>query len=179
MKVEQEPVKELVRCCGRPQRGRWPARVGHLRRLTRHLGLQGVVRFEGTAPQEALPLYYSAADVCVVPSYYESFGLVALEAMACGTPVVAARVGGLASLVQHGRTGYLVSWHCPEPYVNALEALLANPDLREAMGRAAHQAAQEFSWGRTARQVAQVYAEVTAEVAPRALQGCAGDGGDA
>ena len=78
-----------------------------LHQLSNDLQLGDSVEFVGRVPQERLALYYSAADVCVVPSFYESFGLAALESMDCGTPVVATRVGGLSTIVQHGRTGYL------------------------------------------------------------------------
>jgi D-inositol-3-phosphate glycosyltransferase len=84
------------------------------------LGIARKLRFEGAVAHDRLPLYYSAADVCVVPSYYESFGLVAVEAMACGTPVVASRVGGLVSTVQDGVSGYLIPWRCPEPFAERL-----------------------------------------------------------
>ena len=96
----------------------------------RAAGLGGSVRFTGAVPHEDLPAWYSAADVCVVPSYYESFGLVAVEAMACGTPVVASRVGGLVSTVTDGVNGYLIPWRCPEPFAEKLEVLIRNPELR-------------------------------------------------
>jgi D-inositol-3-phosphate glycosyltransferase len=131
-----------------------------LRRLVGGFGLKGRVHFTGPVPHERLPQYYSAAEALVMPSYYESFGLVALEAMACGTPVVAARVGGLASLVQDGETGFLVPWHCPEPFANRLEVLLSHPDLRDAMGRAARARAQLRGWPLVARETAALYTGV-------------------
>ena len=79
-------------------------------------GDQVRVTFVGAVSHDVLPLYYNAADVCAIPSYYESFGLVAIEAMACGTPVVATRVGGLISTIRDGETGYLIPWRCPEPH---------------------------------------------------------------
>jgi D-inositol-3-phosphate glycosyltransferase len=100
--------------------------VQRLRWLAEELGLADKVSFWGSVEHERLPLVYNAADVCVMPSYYESFGLVALEAMACGTPVVASRVGGLKSTVKDGETGYLIPWHCPEPFAERLEILLSN-----------------------------------------------------
>jgi D-inositol-3-phosphate glycosyltransferase len=90
-------------------------------------GISANVRFEGAVSHDALPWYYSAADVCVVPSYYESFGLVAVEAMACGTPVVASRAGGLVSTVIDGVTGYS-SRGLPGPFAEKLEVLLGNPE---------------------------------------------------
>ena len=84
-----------------------------------------------------LAAWFRAADVVVMPSYSESFGLVALEAQACGTPVVATRVGGLSRAICHGRTGLLVDGHHAEDWADALEALYDDPATREDMGRAA------------------------------------------
>ena len=122
--------------------GREDSEVGMLRRLATDLGIERQLLFVGSVPQSTLPLYYSAADVCVVPSYYETFGLVAVEAMACGTPVVAARVGGLRATIVDGKTGYLVPWHCPEPYAERLETLLGNDLLRASLGKAALESVQ-------------------------------------
>jgi len=129
-----------------------------MRHLVRELAIQDRVDFLGSLNHDLLPLYYQAADVCVVPSYYESFGLVALEAMACGTPVVASRVAGLQTIVRDNRSGYLVPWHCPDAFADRLEVLLANDILRESMGREARSIAQSMSWDGTASGVAQVYA---------------------
>lgn len=131
--------------------------AARLKALAGELGIQQRVRFAGRVEQTALPTYYSAADVCVVPSYYESFGLAALEAMACGTPVVAARVGGLPWVVQHNRTGYLVPWHCPEPFANWLETLLSSEELRQKMGAAAYQFAQSMGWEQVSAQILGIY----------------------
>lgn len=120
-------------------------------------GIAHRVRFEGPVLHERLPLYYAAANVCVVPSYYESFGLVAVEAMACGTPVVASRVGGLVSTVIDGVNGYLIPWRCPEPFAEKLEVLLNNPELRENFGRAARRSVERYRWRTVALQVAALY----------------------
>ena len=128
-----------------------------LKQLSRELFLDDRVDFLGSMEHHLLPLYYQAADVAVVPSYYESFGLVALEAMACGTPVVATRVGGLQSMVKDSRTGYLVPWHCPDAFADRLEVLLTNEALRKSMGSAAHTFATGMGWDRTAARVAGVY----------------------
>ncbi len=114
--------------------------------LARSEGIGGRVTFAGSVPQRELPAYYGAADVLVLPSHYESFGMVALEAMACATPVVVSRVGGLSSFVRNGESGYLVPWRCPGPYSQRIEAVLANPSLRQAMGRAALAAARRMGW---------------------------------
>jgi len=111
---------------------------------------------------DRLPIYYSAADICVVPSYYESFGLVAVEAMACGTPVVASRVGGLVSTVVEGMTGYLIPWRCPEPFAEKLEVLLHNPELRANFSRAARASVERFRWRNIALQVAAMYDDAIA-----------------
>lgn len=136
--------------------------LAHLRRLAVELGVADKVQFVEPVDHERLPLFYNAADVCVVPSYYESFGLVALEAMACGVPVVAARVGGLVSTVRDGETGYLIPWHCPEPFAERLELLLMNEDLRRHLGRRARIAAEQYHWSKIAEQVAQIYDELVA-----------------
>jgi D-inositol-3-phosphate glycosyltransferase len=126
----------------------------------RHLGLGKNVQFLGPMPQEVLPDYYCAADVCLVPSYYESFSLVALEAMACGSPVVATRVGGLQSVVQDGRTGYLVPWRCSDPFVDRVEILLLNESLRQAMGRAGRALAITNGWQVVGQRVTELYAQI-------------------
>lgn len=140
---------------GSPHRAELEARA-------RELGLGERVRFVGSVPHEDLPAYYSAADVTVVPSYYESFGLVAVESMACGTPVVASRVGGLTGTVLDGRTGYLVPWRCPEPFADRIETLLANEELREGLGRAGVEAVQQYAWERIAERIDELYRELVA-----------------
>jgi D-inositol-3-phosphate glycosyltransferase len=120
-------------------------------------GIAANVRFEGAVAHDSLPEYYSAADICVVPSYYESFGLVAVEAMACGTPVVASRVGGLVSTVIDGVTGYLIPWRCPGPFAEKLEVLLENPELRANFSRAAQRSVERFRWSTVGLHIADVY----------------------
>jgi len=134
--------------------------MAHLRSLASQLGIAERVSFLGAVDHERLPLFYSAADVCVVPSFYESFGLVALEAMACGTPVVASRVGGLAGTVRDGETGYLIPWRCPEPFAERLELLLGNEELRRAMGQSAREAVGRYRWGNVAEAVVSIYREL-------------------
>jgi D-inositol-3-phosphate glycosyltransferase len=134
-----------------------------LRAQAEAAGVAANVRFEGAVMHDDLPAYYSAADVCVVPSYYESFGLVAVEAMACGTPVVASRVGGLISTVTDGVSGYLIPWRCPEPFAEKLEVLLNNPELRANFSRAARRSVERFRWRTVALQIAEVYDSALAE----------------
>lgn len=137
--------------------------IERLHSIARTLNVDEAIDFVGMVDQNDLPLYYSAADACVVPSYYESFGLTALESMACGTPVVASRVGGLPSVVQHGRTGYLQSWRCPEAFANSLETIASSPSLRQSMSRAARRRAEDMGWERVAETISQVYDCVDSE----------------
>jgi D-inositol-3-phosphate glycosyltransferase len=120
-------------------------------------GVVAQVRFVGAVPQERLPLYYNAADVCAVPSFYESFGLVALEAMACGVPVVAARVGGLTATVRDGTNGFLVPWRDPAMFADRIGRLVRDPVLRGRMGRAARATAERFTWAGVSRQLDGLY----------------------
>lgn len=131
-----------------------------LRVLASESGVESQVRFLNAAPRSLLPDLYRAAAVCAMPSYYESFGLVAVEAMAVGTPVVATRVGGLASTVSDGRTGLLVDGRRPESFAAALERLLANPELRERMGATAAVAMNRFAWPRVAAGILRTYDEL-------------------
>ncbi len=129
--------------------------------LARDLDVEDVFDFVGRVEHEELPFYYNAADVCVVPSYYESFGLAALESMACGTPVVATRVGGLSTIIQHGRTGYLKSWRCPEAFANSLEMIISSARLQQSMGLAARRRAEGMGWDKVAARIASVYDALT------------------
>jgi len=136
------------------------AEMARLQNLVKSLGLRDFVLFLGKRDQESLPYYYSAADVVVVPSHYESFGMVALEAMACGTPVVASQVGGLAFLVQDGITGFVIPDGEPEILGNRLKELILNPELRDRLGQQANLLAQSYSWERIASEIKSVYLEV-------------------
>src|SRR5512136_2942298 len=109
--------------------------MSRIKSLTEQHGLKDLVTFLGKKSQDSLPYYYSASEAVVVPSQYESFGMVALEAMACGTPVVASQIGGLAYLVQDGITGYTVPVDDPNELADRITSLLQNPDLRERMGK--------------------------------------------
>ena len=135
--------------------------VARLCSLARALGIEDRVTFFGAVEHGRMPLFYNAADVCVVPSYYESFGLVAAEALACGTPVVASRVGGLATIVKDGDTGYLVDGPSHEAFAQCLELLLAEEELRRRMAAAARSSVMKYAWPAVARRVLHVYGEVT------------------
>jgi D-inositol-3-phosphate glycosyltransferase len=130
-----------------------------------------MVAFLGKRNQDTLPYYYSAADVVVMPSHYESFGMVALEAMACGTPVIASQVGGLAYLVQDGVTGYQVPDGDDEILCGKLTALLGDASLRQQLGRNAAEYAQNYAWENIAAQIVGIYNDVVnAAVRSQSLQ---------
>ena len=134
--------------------------MARLKELCHAHGLDDLITFLGKQDQDSLPYYYSAAAAVVVPSHYESFGMVALEAMACGTPVVASQVGGLAYLVQDGVTGYTVPSSDVEALADRLAELIINPDLRDKLGTQAASLAQEFSWDIIASKILDQYQEV-------------------
>ena len=159
----------VVAVVGGPS-GRGTRQPRALQALAAELGLGASVRFVEPQPQDALPDWYRAADVTVVPSYSESFGLVAIESQACGTPVVAAGVGGLRTAVADGISGVLVDGHDPAAYAAVLADLADHPARRRALGRAAVEHAARFGWGATAAGLLDVYGDALAERAvPAAL----------
>ena len=138
--------------------------LGRLMALTEELDLAGHVDFIGAQPQEQLPCYYAAADVVAMPSLYESFGLVAVEAMACGTPVVASRVGGLAYTVQDGVSGLLTPERDPGALAAALQRVLTDPALRARLSTQATEVARRFSWSAVADMIEDIYANLDREI---------------
>jgi D-inositol-3-phosphate glycosyltransferase len=138
-----------------------------LQKLAGDLGIADVVTFFPPQPPERLAEHYRAADVAVVPSHNESFGLVALEAQACGTPVVAAAVGGLRTAVRDGVSGVLVHGHDPRDYAAAVRAVLAR---RELLSAGARRHACRFSWDRTADALVEAYTRAGEEMATRAAE---------
>ncbi|HEY2980189.1 MAG TPA: glycosyltransferase family 4 protein, partial [Anaerolineales bacterium] len=133
------------------------AEMARLQRLCDELALGQMVIFLGKRDQDTLPYYYSAAKVLVMPSLYESFGMVALEAMACGTPVIASQVGGLAYLVRDGETGFTVPDEDPDALCEKLTALLGDAELRQSMGKRAAEYARDYAWEKIAAQIVEVY----------------------
>jgi D-inositol-3-phosphate glycosyltransferase len=137
------------------------AEVERIEKLAAALGVSERVRFAAPQPHHMLSTFYRAADVVLVPSRSESFGLVALEAAACGTPVVAAAVGGLRTLVEHGRTGFLVDGRDPTVFAAYAEQVLTTPPLAaELSARAAHRA-RDFTWSTAAGRLRRIYADLT------------------
>jgi D-inositol-3-phosphate glycosyltransferase len=133
-----------------------------LQELRETLGIGDIVTFLGAKDQDTLQYYYSAAEMVVMPSDYESFGMVALEAMACGTPVIASDVGGLAYLVKEGRTGYRVPARDPEALASKITRLLTDEGLRRRIGQRATCWAESYAWPRVADKIETLYEKVMA-----------------
>jgi D-inositol-3-phosphate glycosyltransferase len=131
--------------------------VDRLKELTTWLAIDDVVRFTPPVPREELPQWYRAADLVIVPSYSESFGLVALEAQACGTPVVATAVGGLRTAVADGISGVLVDGHDPKAWSSVISRLLQEPQRRVLLSMGAIEHASHFGWDVTARGTLDIY----------------------
>ncbi len=128
-----------------------------VKKLADDLGIASRVDFMGSQPQTELPFFYSAADLTIMPSHYESFGMVALESMACGTPVIASRVGGLAHLVREGETGYLVPEENPAQLEVRINESLSDDVAREGMGECAAAYAREYGWANIAHRISNLY----------------------
>ncbi|MDC0833303.1 glycoside hydrolase [Leptolyngbya valderiana BDU 20041] len=176
-------IETLVRAVGRSQlRGKADlqlivgggSRSGHkdgderdrLIALVRELGIEELVHFPGRIADGQMTEYYAAADVCVVPSHYEPFGLVAIEAMACRTPIVASAVGGLQYTVAHEETGLLVPAKDDAAFAEAIDRILLDSDWRDRLGNAARQRVLDrFSWESVAQQLGEVYSELLEESA--------------
>jgi len=146
---------------GGPSGADGPAELLRVQSLVARLGLVDRVRFVDPQPHHLLSTWYRAADVVVVPSRSESFGLVALEAAACGVPVVAAAVGGLRTLVDDGVTGFLVDGRDPAGFAAAVDKILADPPRAAAMGVEAAVASRRYSWATTAGRLRRLYADLS------------------
>ena len=128
--------------------------VERLKKLAEELRIADKIDFLGLIKQPDLPLFYSAADVCVVPSYYESFGLVALESLACGTPVVTTRVGGAENIIRHGETGYLVADNDPRNLADKIMLALSRSDNNEQLALLMRASLEPFGWSNVAEAIA-------------------------
>jgi D-inositol-3-phosphate glycosyltransferase len=163
----RDATTELV-VIGGPSGVDGPGEVARLHTLADGLGVARRIRWVPPVPHQRLADWYRAADVCLVPSRTESFGLVALEAAACGTPVVAAAVGGLRTLVEHGGTGFLVEGREPDDYAAPVQRLLDDRALAAAMGASAATRARRYTWSLAAARLRRLYADLAA----RALVRC-------
>ena len=137
------------------------AELAHVHSLIQEYGLESQVRFVEPQQHHILSTYYRAADVVLVPSRSESFGLVALEAAACGTPVVANAVGGLLTIVEHGRTGFLVADRQPDVFARHIAQILDDPALAARMSNAAAERARGYTWSFAAARLRRAYADLT------------------
>lgn len=162
------PEQVTLVVVGGPSGPGGPAELTKIRRMVAELGLADRVTFVAPQPHHLLSTYYRAADLVVVPSRSESFGLVALEAAACGVPVVAAEVGGLRCLVRDGVTGYLIGTRDPLDYAKSIEGVLGDPELAAALGNAAAVEARRYSWPAAAARLLRLYDKVTS----RSLVSC-------
>jgi D-inositol-3-phosphate glycosyltransferase len=135
--------------------------LARLQTLRNELGIGGLVTFLGAKDQDTLQYYYSAAEMVIMPSHYESFGMVALEAMACGTPVIASEVGGLAFVVRDGVTGFHIPQRDPEALATKIELLLSDELLRIRLGRRAACWAESYGWSTIADQLLELFHQVS------------------
>ncbi len=166
--AELRAVDARLVVVGGPSGADGPGELDAVRSLIDELGVGDRVQFVEPRPHHLLSTYYRAADVVLVPSRSESFGLVALEAAACGVPVVAASVGGLRTLVEDGVTGHLVDSRNPSDFAARVDSLLADPAAAARMGEAATRLANRYSWSTTAARLRRLYADLRA----RALVEC-------
>jgi D-inositol-3-phosphate glycosyltransferase len=161
-------LPELRECLHVPIIGGDPDRIHEddemvrLQELREGLGIGDIVTFLGAKDQDMLQYYYSAAEMVVMPSDYESFGMVALEAMACGAPVIVSDVGGLSYLVRHGRTGYRVPARDPKALAAKIVRLLTDEGLRRRIGQRAACWAETYAWPRIADKIEALYEQAIA-----------------
>ncbi len=161
-KRSSKPLPSLMVVGGPPWENplKPPREISEIFQEVRSLDIQDLVHLAGPQPQFRLPIYYTASTACVLPSRYESFGLAALEAMACGTPVVASRVGGLSYTVLDGRTGVLVPEGDPRILAHTIQELLESPLWRAHLGAEAARRARCFSWSMVVRELIAFFREV-------------------
>jgi D-inositol-3-phosphate glycosyltransferase len=131
-----------------------------LKALARELGVENRILFTGTVKQDRMPLYYSAADVCVISSFYESFGLVALESLSCGTPIVANDVGDLKNIVREGKTGYVTESNDPQLLAEKISLILDKPDSEKEPVSSVRDSVIEFAWENIAASLADEFRRV-------------------
>lgn len=157
-----EDIDALLVVVGGPSGPEGEAEHARVEKLASELGVADRIVWRDPQPHELLSTYYRASNVVMVPSRSESFGLVALEAAACGTPVVAAAVGGLRTLVDHGRTGFLVEGRDPAVFAAFAGEIITNPALAESMSTAGAAMAQKYQWSVSAARLRRLYSDLTA-----------------
>jgi D-inositol-3-phosphate glycosyltransferase len=128
-----------------------------LQRMAKDLHIEDRVTFVGSVAQEKLPLFYSAADICAIPSYYESFGMVALESLACGTPIVATNVGGMRSIIRHGEIGRIAKDNSPHNLASEISGLLCQREDKDQHVKTRRDRMTEFSWATIADRILHEY----------------------
>jgi D-inositol-3-phosphate glycosyltransferase len=163
--LKQRHIADLSETCvtiigGNPWAETLDEEMERLQRMSLELGLDDLVAFAGARDQNVLPYYYAAAEMVVMPSHYESFGMVALEAMAMGTPVIASEVGGLAYVVCDGYNGFLVPRRDAQALARRIADLLNDRTLRERLSRNAIHYARDYDWSIIAERIAAIYDEV-------------------
>ena len=139
----------------------WSEELQRLEQLRKTLGMQTTVKFVGQKSQEELPYYYNAAEMVVMPSNYESFGMAALEAMACGVPVITTNVAGISSFLDERHKPLVTSAHNPLLLASRMEDLLENDEKRARLGHDIHDKVQDLTWDRIAEKIAAVYQKIT------------------
>ena len=131
---------------GGDDNGKAATEMQRLKGLARSLRVDGSVSFLGLVAHDELPFFYSAADVCVVPSYHESFGLVVLESLACGTPVVATKVGAAETLVRPGKTGYLAKSNDPLDLADSISQLMRDLNQHQELASSIRASVMKYRW---------------------------------
>jgi D-inositol-3-phosphate glycosyltransferase len=147
------------------------AEMQRLESLSQSLKIHESVIFLGLVKQETLPFFYSAADLCVVPSYYESFGLVVLESLACGTPVVATKVGGAESVIRHGETGYVVIDNDPYRLADKIALFLSTSNGNTAFVDSVRASVTKYSWSNITEAIIEEYQSVLMDFSTQACKG--------
>ena len=146
------------------------AEMQRLKNLSRTLRIDESVIFLGSVKQEILPFFYSAADLCVVPSYYESFGLVVLESLACGTPVVATKVGCAESVIRYGETGYVVADNDPCSLADKISRLLSTPNGKPGFVHSVRASVAKYSWPNISEAILEEYRSVLRDFSTKACK---------
>ena len=147
------------------------AEMQRLKNLSRTLRIDESVIFLGSVKQETLPFFYSAADLCVVPSYYESFGLVVLESLACGTPVVATKVGCAESVIRYGETGYVVTDNDPGSLADKISRLLSTPNGNPDFVHSVRASVAKYSWSNISEAILEEYRSILWDFSTKACKG--------